>query len=352
MICENFLLWNVRGLNSRSRRNVVHELVGQERASLISLQETKLDDCDDTMIRELFGLGFEFASLPACHTCGGILLAWKGDVWSVSNISRGEFSLTAKVTLKSSDVSWWLTSVYGPQSDLDKVRFLDELHMIRSSCSGSWMVCGDFNLIYANPILRSLASFPPNNRLDSASFFTFQIRGPHRKLITSSRSPSRDPSGLPRSRPQFQDAAVASPRDPRPLPFGTTVLLALPGRQLRPTPRWPLPGRRPTPDPTLAPPPSGTTDLLELPGRPLGPTPDACRCYGGVERWRGHRDPDAGRDCWSAAPHGVRGARRRRRGCWCLWRSAVATGAAKGVGAMAKQMTAPNAQRGLKGRWP
>jgi len=148
MICENFLLWNVRGLNSRSRRNVVHELVGQERASLISLQETKLDDCDDTMIRELFGLGFEFASLPACHTCGGILLAWKGDVWSVSNISRGEFSLTAKVTLKSSDVSWWLTSVYGPQSDLDKVRFLDELRMIRSSCSDSWMVCGDFNLIY------------------------------------------------------------------------------------------------------------------------------------------------------------------------------------------------------------
>ena len=91
---------------------------------MISLQETKLDDCDDTMIRELFGLGFEFASLPACHTCGGILLAWKGDVWSVSNISRGEFSLTAKVTLKSSDVSWWLTSVYGPQSDLDKVVFL------------------------------------------------------------------------------------------------------------------------------------------------------------------------------------------------------------------------------------
>ena len=60
----------------------------------------------------------------------------------------GGFSLTAKVTLKSSDVSWWLTSVYGPQSDLDKVSFLDELRMIRSSCSDSWMVCGDFNLIY------------------------------------------------------------------------------------------------------------------------------------------------------------------------------------------------------------
>lgn len=69
-------------------------------------------------------------------------------VWSVSNISRGEFSLTAMITLKSSDESWWLTCVYGPQSDSDKVRFLDELRSIRASRSESWMVCGDFNLIY------------------------------------------------------------------------------------------------------------------------------------------------------------------------------------------------------------
>jgi len=38
MIAENLLVWNVRGLNSRARRNVV-----KERVSLISLQETKLD---------------------------------------------------------------------------------------------------------------------------------------------------------------------------------------------------------------------------------------------------------------------------------------------------------------------
>jgi len=93
MICENFLVWNVRGLNSRARRNVVRDLVGQERVSLISLQETKLDDCDEAMIMDMFGLGFDFSFLPACHTCGGILLAWRNDTWSVSNIARGEFSI-------------------------------------------------------------------------------------------------------------------------------------------------------------------------------------------------------------------------------------------------------------------
>ena len=81
MICENFLVWNVRGLNSCARHNVVRDLVGQERVSLISLQETKLDDCDEAMIMDMFGLGFDFSFLPACHTCGGILLAWRNDTW-------------------------------------------------------------------------------------------------------------------------------------------------------------------------------------------------------------------------------------------------------------------------------
>ena len=148
MLCENFLIWNVRGLNSRARRNVVRELVGQERISLVSLQETKLDDCDEAMVRDLFGLGFDFCFLPSCHTCGGILLAWKTDAWSVSSVSRGEFSLTAEITLTASGESWCLTSVYGPQADNDKIRFLDKLRAIRAPHANSWLVCGDFNLIY------------------------------------------------------------------------------------------------------------------------------------------------------------------------------------------------------------
>lgn len=68
MLCENFLIWNVRGFNSRARRNVVRELVGQEHISLVSLQETKLDHCDEAMIRNTFGLGFDYFFLPARQT--------------------------------------------------------------------------------------------------------------------------------------------------------------------------------------------------------------------------------------------------------------------------------------------
>ena len=45
MLSENWLVWNVRGLKSRARHNVVREIISQENISLLSLQETKLDDC-------------------------------------------------------------------------------------------------------------------------------------------------------------------------------------------------------------------------------------------------------------------------------------------------------------------
>ena len=43
---------------------------------------------------------------------------------------------------------WWLTYVYGPQDNQEKIQFLQELRDIRSQCTGPWLVAGDFNLIY------------------------------------------------------------------------------------------------------------------------------------------------------------------------------------------------------------
>ena len=112
MLGEHCLVWNVRGLNSRARRNVVRELVDQENISLISLQETKLDVCSNDLVREICGANFDYVYQPASNTCGGILLAWKSNIWSVTNPSVREYSLTARVTLLQTDETWWLISVY------------------------------------------------------------------------------------------------------------------------------------------------------------------------------------------------------------------------------------------------
>ena len=59
---------------------MVRELIGQENISLLSLQETKLDACSDSLVMEICGAGFDFFFKPASNNCGGILLAWRNDV--------------------------------------------------------------------------------------------------------------------------------------------------------------------------------------------------------------------------------------------------------------------------------
>jgi endonuclease/exonuclease/phosphatase family metal-dependent hydrolase len=43
---------------------------------------------------------------------------------------------------------WALTGVYGPQNELDKLAFMQELREIKQITNESWLLLGDFNLIY------------------------------------------------------------------------------------------------------------------------------------------------------------------------------------------------------------
>jgi hypothetical protein len=101
------------------------------------------------LVKDILGLDFDYFALPAVHTCGGILVAWDANCWSVSSPILHSHSFSVKVALHANpDASWWLTNVYGPQGDAVKIGFLQELCDLRPSLSGSWAICGDLNLIY------------------------------------------------------------------------------------------------------------------------------------------------------------------------------------------------------------
>ena len=106
----------------------------------MALQETKLQACSENDILEICGSGFDLLDLPAVNTCGGILLTWRRNVWSVSGPSLRQHSLTTKITMLDSGESWWITSVYGPQTDQEKIMFLDELREVREGCTGTWLL--------------------------------------------------------------------------------------------------------------------------------------------------------------------------------------------------------------------
>jgi hypothetical protein len=74
----------------------------------------------------------------ACHSA----------VWSASNISRTTHCLTVRLSASSNPMLWWLTVVYGPHQDHEKLEFIAELRSIRSGLVGPWVLCDDFNMIY------------------------------------------------------------------------------------------------------------------------------------------------------------------------------------------------------------
>jgi exonuclease III len=142
------LIWNVRGLNSTARQDFVRMLVQAIRADVVCLQETKMETISQRLVLSTLGPDFcHFLVRPSVGASGGILIAWKQDIGPADSTRVDAYCATIRL-LPADGEPWWLTCVYGPQGNDEKINFLQELRLIRTHCQGPWVVTGDFNLIY------------------------------------------------------------------------------------------------------------------------------------------------------------------------------------------------------------
>jgi exonuclease III len=85
MSANHILISNARGLNSRVRRSAVRDIVEQHRVSVVCLQETKVEQLTVSMNTDITGLiDFDYVCLPADGVAGGVLVAWRRDLWAAS----------------------------------------------------------------------------------------------------------------------------------------------------------------------------------------------------------------------------------------------------------------------------
>ncbi|XP_073363036.1 uncharacterized protein [Aegilops tauschii subsp. strangulata] len=99
------------------------------------------------LVRQCLGNKFEsFYYLPARGTRGGILLAWDATVVQLLNPHTTTNTLTA-VVKPVDGPEWWITGVYGPQGDREKIEFLQEIVEVRELLAGPCVLVGDFNLL-------------------------------------------------------------------------------------------------------------------------------------------------------------------------------------------------------------
>jgi len=142
------LTWNVRGFNSSARQDSVRTLLEASWADIICVQETKIAAISQRVILSALGSDFsDYIDLPAVGASGGILVAWRQHIQTTRN-HRVDTNSASIQFCAENGTPWWLTCVYGPQGNSEKVFFLQELHDIRGACNGPWILVGDFNLIY------------------------------------------------------------------------------------------------------------------------------------------------------------------------------------------------------------
>lgn len=146
---SHILIWNVRGLNSAARQDSVRVLVNSAAADIVCLQETKMEVVSRRLILSMLGSEFDnnFVFLPSVGASGGILIAWRSKLGTIAASRIGSFCASIQFC-PDNGVPWWLTTVYGPQSNEGKIAFLHELRSVRANCTGPWMLAGDFNMIY------------------------------------------------------------------------------------------------------------------------------------------------------------------------------------------------------------
>ena len=146
----SIVIANVRGLNGHARRTSVRLMVDIVNASIACLQETNMNlICSSTVLETLGSEYDDYVYLPVIGTRDDILLAWKSRAVTITDPLFSTNTITVKVSTIAG-TPWWMIVVCGPQTDADKIMFLQELRDVRADCRGPWMLCGDFNLMYRN----------------------------------------------------------------------------------------------------------------------------------------------------------------------------------------------------------
>jgi exonuclease III len=142
----------VRDLNRQARKDVVDQTVANCSCHLVCLQETRLDQIDTATTAYLGGFRLSnYAFKPAAGVLGnrgGLLLLWNNDHLDVSEITIGEFHISATFCVRECGTLFRLTNVYRPSRHNRKLTFLREMESIKPPQGTKWMIVGDFNLIY------------------------------------------------------------------------------------------------------------------------------------------------------------------------------------------------------------
>lgn len=139
--------WNVRGLGLPEKCDAVRDTISISHPHIVCIQESKLSSIDSTKSKAFLPASLSsFTYSPAGGSCGGLVMAWNPDLFSVEDISQTNHSLTVSFISTSSNYSFTVMNVYAASDHRDTDMFLAEFQANAQLADTNWLVIGDFNL--------------------------------------------------------------------------------------------------------------------------------------------------------------------------------------------------------------
>ncbi|RCV31456.1 hypothetical protein SETIT_6G178800v2, partial [Setaria italica] len=139
--------WNVRGLGEHVKRSVVRDTLVNAHPSITCLQETKLNDLQNTPPSTFLPRNLDaYLEIDSTNTRGGVITAWDSTAFTATSSLSQRHSLTVFLRSTASNYSFAITNVYAPSNRNDSPTFLADLRSLATHIPGCWLLAGDFNL--------------------------------------------------------------------------------------------------------------------------------------------------------------------------------------------------------------
>ncbi|XP_074300168.1 uncharacterized protein LOC141631389 [Silene latifolia] len=142
-------VWNVRGLNSDTKKRDIKWFLYQSEVVLFGLLETRVKPGSLNKVAANVCNGWSFLTNHSCHSGGRIWVLWQSQIISVTVVDMGAQFIHLKVNDLRDSKTFYATYVYGFNKIEERVSLWDAF--LSWNVREPWIVLGDFNnVMFAN----------------------------------------------------------------------------------------------------------------------------------------------------------------------------------------------------------
>ena len=139
------ITWNIRGLNSSHKLDMVRNLVREHKLAILLLQETKMEKERAKKIKSFNDYCIKASSSEGASRCTMVL--WKKTYFSGTILNGSKNFMVEKITSIDQNKFWYIINMYAPNLKNSRKKVWDSLSIIKSKdYFGRWIFLGDFNV--------------------------------------------------------------------------------------------------------------------------------------------------------------------------------------------------------------